>query len=214
MPGRVFLIGAVRGLESEGGRVSAAIARIRPGVVALSLSREGMEALGKLEGATADQAAANPEEEAYIRGLSAFGEVVKPPPCFSGAWASARGAGIALEPLDMDDEHYTAAYCKHVGTLDMMRQGRSGKLFERYEFVAGSPEEFVIEWDALVNRLKGYRALERSRELWMAKGVARLAGSHGSVAAVIELERLEGVREALEAAGMKPEVEPGASASE
>jgi hypothetical protein len=102
----------------------------------------------------------------------------------------------------MDDEHYTAAYCKHVGTLDMMRQGRSRKLYETHDFTAPTPEGFVLEWDALVNRLKGYRALERAREAWMAKVIGRLSESCSVLAAVIERERLGGVGKELDEAGI------------
>ncbi|MFO7618904.1 MAG: hypothetical protein R6W91_04540 [Thermoplasmata archaeon] len=202
MAEKIILVGAVRGLASEGERVASIIRGTQTNVLALSISREGLETMKCPERFTPDQTGpANPEEEIYISGLSAFGEVVKPPPCFSMALGCANAANIPIEPLDMDDEHYTAAYCKYVTTLDMMRQGSSRKRLARYVFIAETPQDFVKEWDGLVNRLKGYRELENAREEWLAKGIGRLAEKHDSVLAIIELERLDGVKKALETSG-------------
>lgn len=194
MTGEIFIVGAVRGLVSEGERVFSTIQSLRPNIIAVSVSKEGLAAMKKAAvPETACAEAANIEEEIYIDGLSEFGEVIKPPPCFSMAVKAAKHLSIQTEPLDMDDEHYTAAYCKYISTLDMMRQGRSGKFFSNHTFLAETPEQFVIEWDGLVNRLKGYRELEMAREEWLAKGICRLAKKHGKIVAVIELERQSGV---------------------
>ena len=200
MGSRVYLIGAVRGLVSEGERVMAAIGGIRPDVVALSVSREGIEAMRTLSGAMASAAKpASVEEAIYIRGLSKYGKVMKPPPCFQMAGKAADEAGIPTQGLDMDDEHYTAAYCKYVSTVDLMRQGRSQKRFLGHAFRSKNPESFVMEWDGMVNRLEGYRRLEAARERWMARGIKRLSERYVCPLAVIELERLPGVRAHLKA---------------
>lgn len=198
MPSRIFITGAVRGLVSEGERVVSIIQKIMPTVIGLSVSIEGLDAMkspGNFEILNAGPN--NVEEEIYMDGLSEFGEVVKPPPCYSRAMKAAIQSKIQIEPLDMDDEHYTAAYCKYVSTLEMMRQGRSGKLFSKHIFHAKKPEEFVVEWDNLVNRLKGYRELEKAREEWLAKGACRLAKKYEKTLVIIELERLTGVSDYL-----------------
>ena len=194
MPGQLFIVGAVRGLISEGDRVISIIHKIMPMAVGLSVSTEGLDAMKDPANSKIQNAGPNnAEEEIYIDGLSEFGEVVKPPPCFLMAMKAAIQSKISIEPLDMDDEHYTAAYCKYVSTLDMMRQGRSEKFFLKHVFLAKTPEEFVIEWDGLVNRLKGYKELERAREEWLAKGAVRLAKKHAKTLVIVELERLTGV---------------------
>jgi hypothetical protein len=206
MPGQVFIVGAVRGLTSEGERVFSIVQSKQPAVVGISVSKEGLKAMNESANSDGNAGAVNIEEEIYINGLSEFGDVVKPPPCFLMALKAAEQNKIPIEPLDMDDEHYTAAYCKYVSTLDMMRQGKSEKLFSRHVFHANKPEDFVIEWDGLVNRLKGYRELEMAREEWLAKGAARLAKKHGNALVVIELERLAGVCSNLKAMGFNFEV--------
>jgi hypothetical protein len=204
MASRILLAGAIRGLVSEGDRVVRILERERPDAVGLAVSPEGLEVMASGKALPQDQKnAANPEEEMYIEGLSEFGEVVKPPPCFSMAQQFALANKIRIEALDMDDEHYTAAYCKYVSTLDMIRQGNSRKHFARHAFVAGTPEEFVMEWDGLVNRLKSYRDLENAREAWFAKRISLLAGKGKAVLAVVELERLAGVSERLTGLGLE-----------
>jgi len=198
MAGELFIIGAVRGLVSEGERVRAAIAKHRPEAVGLAVSKEGLAAMNSPAGpGPGDAKPQNPEERAYIRGLGEFGEVVKPPPCFSAAL----GSGMPITPLDMDDEHYTAAYCRYVSTWDMMRQGRSAGAVLRHKFRANNPQDFVLEWDRLVNRPGGYRRLEASRELWLAKGACRMAAAHSRTLVVVEFERLNGVLRCLERLG-------------
>jgi len=207
MFGRVFIVGAVRGLASEGERVFSIIKNNKPAVVGLSVSKEGMMTMKELANAeTANPEPDNIEEEIYINGLSEFGEVIKPPPCFLMAMKSADQFKIPIEALDMDDEHYTAAYCKYVSTLDMMRQGRSEKIFSKHVFLAKTPEEFVFEWDDLVNRLKGYMELEMAREEWLAKGACRLARKYEKTLVIVELERLTGVSVHLKTMGCDFEV--------
>jgi hypothetical protein len=173
--------------------------------VALSISPEGLEAMGKPENLKPDRnKPSNPEEEIYILGLSAYGEVMKPPPCFSMALEQARSGNIPVKALDMDDEHYTIAYCKYVNTMDMIRQGHGRKSMPKHRFVSKTPEEFVLEWDDLVNRLKGYRDLENSREMWLAKGISKLAQNSASILAIVELERLKGVEKNLMSLGCEP----------
>ncbi len=207
MEKRILLAGAVRGLVSEGERIVALIEKEKPGVLAMSVSREGLEVMGRSAKHKPGEATAmNPEEEVYITGLSEYGEVMKPPPCFSMAQKHAVKSKIPLEALDMDDEHYTAAFCKYVSTLDMMRQGNSGRQLKRHPFTAETPEEFIMEWDGLVNRHRGYRDLENAREEWLAKGIDRLAERHERVLAIVELERLSGVEKRLKAMGRDCEV--------
>ena len=189
MAGEILIVGAVRGLESEGERIASILERAKPDVIGLSVSKEGLRAMEMLGGGDrASSKPANVEEELYMRGLSAYGEVMKPPPCF----LAAIGLQIPVEAIDMDDELYTAAYCRYVSTLDMMRQGGSQKRLRRLAINSKSPREFVIKWDRLVNRLGGYRRLEMAREAWLANGAARLAAKYQRPLIIVEYERLAG----------------------
>src|SRR3990170_3544872 len=116
---RLHLMPVVRGLASESETVRAAVAEVAPEAVALSISREEIEALRAHDGA--DVPPDNVDEEVYVRGLSRFGAVRKPPPCFVEALAAAAARGIPVHPLDMDAEQYTSAFVAAVGTVDVLR---------------------------------------------------------------------------------------------
>ena len=198
MSGNIYLTGAVRGLVAEGERVVSIMQKVTPNIVALSISKEGLTGLTQITDIEeSDTKPANIEEEIYMRGLAEFGEVIRPPPCFSMAVKDALKTGTPIKALDMDDVHYTAAYCKYVSTMDMMRQGRSEKRFTKYLFLSETPQDFVMEWDELVNRLAGYRDLENAREEWLAKGLSRLSLKHSKILAIVELERLAGLERHL-----------------
>ena len=137
MSGNILLIGAVRGLISEGEMVVREIKKFEPNLLGISISTESIQAMAEhLESNSKLPEPANFEEEMYIEGLSEFGEVIRPPPCFSEAWKSANKLGIPIKGLDMDDEHFTSAFCKHISSIEMMRQGRCNKKWARHRFVS------------------------------------------------------------------------------
>ena len=192
---RVHLMPVVRGLVSEGGRVRAAFTEVGPQAVALSISREELEGLKSFSGGNAP--ADNLEEEVYVRGLARFGEVRKPPLCFLEAAAYAREREIPVHPLDMDNEQYTSTYVATVSTVDiLLSNARQGKL-RRWVSASGTAAEFVAEWDALVNRTAGYRRLQEEREAFLARRIRQLASRYGVLLALVEVERVGGVRRSL-----------------
>ena len=202
MPGQIFLIGAVRGLASEGEKVKNAIEQFKPGVIGISVSKEALQAMAEhISSKKEVPEPANQEEDMYIEGLEIFGEVIRPPPCYSEAWKLAKKDNIPIKGIDMDDEHFTAAFCKYVSTIDMVRQGRCEKKWARHAFISETPEDFVVEWDSVVNWLPGYMALERAREEWIAKGIRILAKKYDKILVIVELERLAGVQNFLQGMG-------------
>ncbi len=196
---RVHLMAVVRGLASESAAVRAALAEVAPEAVALSLSREELEGLRAHDGS--DVPPDNADEEVYVRGLSKYGEVHKPPPCFVAALAAAGERGIPVHPLDMDSEQYTAAYVAAVGTVDVLRSNaRQGRL-RRWEPRAATAADFVREWDALVNGSAGYRRLQGEREAFIARRLRQLAAKYRTLLALVEVERAGGVLGRLSSIG-------------
>jgi len=198
MVGQIILVGAVRGLASEGERVSEIFQKFKPDVVGISISKESIQAMAEhLNSNNELPEPANMEEEMYIEGLSMFGEVIRPPPCYSKIWKLATNEDLPVKGLDMDDEHFTSAFCKYVSTLEMVRQSRCERKWARHAFQAQTPEEFVIEWDAVINSLAGYQNLEKAREEWVAKGICQLVKNYDKTLIVVELERLAGIQKFL-----------------
>ncbi len=193
---RVHLMPVVRGLVSEAGRVRAAFSDVGPEAAALSISREELEGLKAFKGGNAPPD--NPEEEVYVNGLGRYGEVRKPPPCFVEAAASARDRNIPIHPLDMDDEQYTSTYVAAVSTVDILLSNARQARLRRWKPSATTPEEFVVEWDGLVNRSAGYRRLQEEREGFVARRIRQLAGKYRVLLALVEVERAKGVRGRLD----------------
>ncbi len=202
----VLLAGAVRGLVSEGERISQLVSTSSPEVVGLSISKEALIAMEEYVNAGKDDARLdNLEEAVYVRELSKFGELKKPPPCFVEAWKTAIENNIVVKPLDMNDDQYTTAYCRNVSTVELLTLGRRDRKIYRYDYQATTPEEFVLEWDKIMTKSKGFRQLEKEREEFMTHEIAKLS-KESSVLAVVELERLAGIKEQLQKTGVAHQI--------
>jgi len=188
---RVHLMSVVRGLVSEADAVRAAFLAVKPDAIALSIGREELEGLRAHGGESVPPE--NIEEEVYVHGLSRFGEVRKPPPCFVDAVAVAKEAGVPVHPLDMDSEQYTTAYLKAVSTVDVLRSNVRQVRLKGWESTAASAADFVLEWDALVNGSAGYRELQSERETFLARRLQKLASRYRVLLGIVEVERARGV---------------------
>src|SRR2546426_8182175 len=135
----------------------------------------------------------------YVLGLQQWGEVRKPPPCFLEAVREAAARGLSVRALDFNDEDYTDAFTANVGTLDLLWHTRLEKKAREHPFTATTPEEFVLEFDALVTDPQGYVRLEEARERHIAARIAKLASKHMGLLALVEYERAAGVRTLLDA---------------
>ncbi len=193
----VLVLPVVRGLPRDARATREAIAATSPAAIGVSIAPEEVTALRRFDGFPV--APENLEEEVYVAGLSAWEEPIKPPPCFTEAVKVADARKIALEGLDLDEVAYTDAYTECVSTLELLLQGRMESRLGRKKFRANTPEAFVLEWDAEVNRTAGFARLQRRREAHMAERLREIAARAPKVLAVIEVERAQGVLGALRA---------------
>jgi len=177
----VNILPVVRGLPSETSTVADAIRTTNPNVVALSIGPEELQTLRVYHGGPLEPE--NFEEEIYVAGLSAWEPPLKPPPCFTA--------------LDMDEVTYTENYVDCVSTLEIVFQGRLQRKLAKKRFDANTPKDFVLAWDAEVNRPPGFARLQTNREAFMAVRLRQIAADGSSVLAVIEVERTKGVLAAL-----------------
>ncbi len=191
----VFALPVVRGLSSEGRAAAHAVNTTGPEAVGLSIAPEEVEALRRYEGGPAE--ADNFEEEIYMAGLSAWEVPIKPPPCFQEAIRVADRLGVRVVGLDLDETAYTEAYTSRVSAFELFRQGRAKSRLARKRFRASTPQAFVLEWDAEVNRSPGFARLQREREAHMASRLREMASTTSRILAVIEVERAKGVLAAL-----------------
>jgi pheromone shutdown protein TraB len=193
---RITVVPVIRGLLSERDKVREMVMGAIPQAIAVSISKEELAGLKNMdEDLEYDMSEV---ETLYSDVLSGFGEVALPPPCFSVALEMSEKLAVPILPIDMNEELYSATYCTTVGTLDLIRESLFLKRLRKRLMRCASPDEFVITWDSLINRSKGFSLLAAEREEHMAGVLKRLSRKYSEVVAIIELERVEGVLSHLE----------------
>ncbi len=193
---RIFVLPVIRGLVSEAEEVERAIEETKPDALGICVSKEELKTLGALGDEEAEPSCAH--EEAYMKGLQRFGDVRKPPPCYSECIAVARRLRVPCMAVDMNENLYTEAYCNFVSVVDVMKQTRDSRALLRKEFKAQSPGDFVLEFDSYVNRHNGFERLEQERERYIALRLSKMADKWPRVLSLIEVERADGVLKHLE----------------
>ncbi len=192
----IRVLGVIKGLRSEAEKVKGAFDEFRPDKVAISLSKEELDGLRHMpEDYEPDLSR---YEEMYVEGLSRFGEVSAPPPCYVAAVELADHLGVPIVPVDIDEGAYTDLYCALVDGTSLLRHSTRTWIVKRRRFSDSSPEEFVLAWDRSVNNMECFRRLEHERAKTMAKGIESACSGARRVLAVVELERAGEVRELLD----------------
>jgi hypothetical protein len=192
----IHVLPVIRGLMYEANKVKEAFDYIHPDAVAISISKEELEGLRNMPSDFEPELSRY--EEMYVQGLSRFGEVAAPPPCYVAALELANHTGVPLIPVDLDEENYTKLYCAVVPGSTLFRHSTRTWILKRRNFGAESPEEFVRAWDRAVNRLEGFRTIEKKRAEAMARGILAACDGIKRLLAVIEFERAADVSSLLE----------------
>ncbi|MBP7086508.1 MAG: hypothetical protein KBA58_00425 [Methanomassiliicoccales archaeon] len=187
---KVFVLPVIKGLVSDGEKVRTAIVDARPDAVGMSISREELEGLRTYQG---EEIELSDLEEAYKAGLSEFGEVQLPPPCYLEALKACDELGIPIIPLDMNEELFSDRYCELIGSLELMKESFFSHRIARKRFDLESAGTFVLDYDRKVNGGRGISALNAEREEHMASVLRSLTEGHRCILAIIELERANSV---------------------
>lgn len=209
--GRLVIFEAVKGLVRDGDYAESLVRNERPGILALGIPPEDLKGLRYLRKQLQEKKKYKPDlsniDWAYVDHLERYGDVDAPPPCFTMALDAADELNIPVASLDMDNEAHTDIYVNSVGLPDLLRQSFRFRYMKKKDFKARTPEEFVLTWDRLLNKAKGFRVVERSRELCMGETLKHLIGKHknAKILAIVEIERAPGV---IEWATRPPEKRP------
>lgn len=193
---RIHIVGVVKGLKSEAENVRRAFDNSKPDKVAISISKEELEGLRNMPEDFEPELSRY--EEIYVEGLSRFGEVAAPPPCYVAALELAEHSGKPVVPVDMDEQSYTDLYCAMVSGSSLFRHSTRTWILKRRSFDNRNAEDFVLAWDRAVNNLECFKTIERRRAETMAKGIIGACAGSGSVLAVVELERASDVKNLIQ----------------
>ncbi|MEF8831918.1 MAG: hypothetical protein V5A66_00180 [Candidatus Thermoplasmatota archaeon] len=191
---KVYIFGVVKGLVSGADKLEKKVKKLEFEIGGLPISEEEKKGLKEFIESDDIETEVEPStpEKAYAEKLQKFGEVSLPPPSYTFFMKYCLENDIEIEPLDMDEEHYTMAYCDHVTGVQWIHQALREKGLRRKKIEAENPAEFANEWDHFINKLKGFQKLEAHREEVMAKNIDRIS-ARGNMVVLLEEERIEGV---------------------
>lgn len=194
----IDIIPIVKGLVSEKEKVRKALSEKDYEAAAVSWGLDEIEAVSRrdeIEGETET----NELDSVYSYKLKEFGPIDMPDPAFTYLVDEFSSRNPVI-PLDMTDEEFSEVYCENVSTMDFLRENKIVKKALKRNFDAATPEEFVLQWDAMINEIKGYCKMSQIKERYIAGQLIDIAKYKKSLIALIEYERMDGVMKILEAA--------------
>ena len=188
----IDIIPIIKGLVSEKEKVIEALSKKEYETAGVSWGIEEIEAVRKRDEITGDNET-NDIDIIYLYKLKEFGDVDMPDPAFTFVVDEFSKKGISVIPLDMADQEFAEAYCNEVSTLDFLRENKIVKKMMKKEFTASSPEEFMMEWDSLINEVKGYRKMNKVKERFVAEQIMDIAKYRKNALVLVEYERCDGI---------------------
>ena len=193
----IDIIPIVKGLVSEKEKVIKALSEKDYETAAVSWGIEEIEAVRRRNEITGDNET-NDLDVVYLYKLKTFGDVDMPDPSFTYIVDEFSKKDVSVIPLDMSDDEFAEAYCREVSTLDFLKENKIVKKAMKREFTTSSPEDFIMEWDALINEVKGYRKMNLVKERFIADQIKDVANYRKNVLVLIDYERYEGTIANLE----------------
>lgn len=196
----LLLVGAVRGLLSEAVELPPAFDAFAPEAVGLAVSHEELRSLVEYFGDVDAEPVVplSSTEVNEIRGLVRFGEVAVPNPSVVAAMRWGRVRGVPVVPLDPSDESSAALFAENIGYFELVRRTVAENRLGRSPPEPATPDAFALAWDGKVGRGRGSRRLAAARDAHVAAETRRLLDGRARVAVLVDRERYDGVRAALE----------------
>ncbi len=188
----IDIIPIIKGLVSEREKVIDALSKKDYETAGVSWGIEEIEAVKKRDEITGENET-NDIDIIYLYKLKEFGEVDMPDPAFTYVVDEFSKKGVSVIPLDMADQEFAEAYCNEVSTLDFLRENKIVKKMMKKEFTTSSPEEFMMEWDSLINEVKGYRKMNKVKEKFVAEQIKDIAKYRKNALVLVEYERFDGI---------------------
>ena len=188
----IDIIPIIKGLVSEREKVIDALSKKDYETAGVSWGIEEIEAVKKRDEINGENET-NDIDIIYLYKLKEFGEVDMPDPAFTYVVDEFSKKGVSVIPLDMADQEFAEAYCNEVSTLDFLRENKIVKKMMKKEFTTSSPEEFMMEWDSLINEVKGYRKMNKVKEKFVAEQIKDIAKYRKNALVLVEYERFDGI---------------------
>ena len=194
---RLDIIPIIKGLVSEKQKVIDALSKNDYETAGVSWGIEEIEAVRKRDEITGDNET-NDIDVVYLYKLKYFGDVDMPDPAFTYAVDEFSKKGMSVIPLDMSDDEFSEAYCREVSTWDFLKENKIVSKAMKKEFTKTSPEEFIMEWDSLINEIKGYRKMNALKEEFIAQQILDITKYRKSALILVDYERSKRIVSLLE----------------
>ena len=194
---RLDIIPIIKGLVSEKEKVIEALSKNDYETAGVSWGIEEIEAVRRRAEITGDNET-NDIDVVYLYKLKSFGDVDMPDPAFTYVVDEFSKKGISVIPLDMSDDEFAEAYCREVSTWDFLKENKIVAKAMKKEFTSTSPEDFIMEWDSLINEIKGYRKMNALKEEFIAQQILDITKYRKSALVLVDYERSERIISLLE----------------
>lgn len=189
--GRVDVLPVVNGLASEAEKVRSAYGKYE--AYGASMGIEALDALSVRDQLDNDDIPVSELDIAYSKRMSVFGDVIVPSPAFCELVDQCAREGKKVIGLDFKDYDFDSAYLDCVKATEFTSEHRLAKKGLKKRLDESSPEALAIDWDRHVSSVRGYARLNERRERHIAEEIASTMKYRGSLLAVIEVERADGV---------------------
>ena len=194
---RLDIIPIIKGLVSEKEKVIDALSKNEYETAGVSWGIEEIEAVRRRNEITGDNET-NDIDVVYLYKLKSIGDVDMPDPAFTYVVDEFSKKGISVIPLDMSDDEFAEAYCEKVSTWDFLKENKIVSKAMKREFTKSSPEEFIMEWDSLINEIKGYRKMNALKEEFIAEQILDVTKYRKNALILVDYERSERIISLLE----------------
>ena len=194
---RLDIIPIIKGLVSEKEKVVEALSKNDYETAGVSWGIEEIEAVKRRAEITGDNET-NDIDVVYLYKLKSFGDVDMPDPAFTYVVDEFSKKGVSVIPLDMSDDEFAEAYCKEVSTWDFLKENKIVAKAMKKEFTTSSPENFIMEWDSLINEIKGYRKMNALKEEFIAQQILDITKYRKNALILVDYERSERIISLLE----------------
>ncbi|MDX1612591.1 MAG: hypothetical protein R3185_09480, partial [Candidatus Thermoplasmatota archaeon] len=179
--------------EGEAEAVRELAQELKPAIIALCLADE---VVGEARAWAQTQGSLGSEDEAYVKGLSRWGEVALPAASYGVASQAGETLGADVVGVDLGEGPYLDRYTEQISMWDLFKRSWWLRKVAKRPPEAESPEAFCKVFDARINQ-GPFQALEAAREEAIAEGVSSLA-QEGDVLVVLPVARLAGVKRRLD----------------
>lgn len=202
--GSLTVLGAVRGLVSEGDRVRDRLGSLRPAAVGIAVSSDELRGLLDyfVGGGAEPVVPLASTEAAEVRALARYGEVSVPNPSVLEAIRWSDAAQVPVEPLDPSDDRYASLFANSIGYFELVRRTLRERRLVKRAPEAATADEFVRTWSDTIEHGAGSRRLRQRRDAAVIESAAPLRARYQPFVVIVDRERFDGIVAGFDGAGI------------